>query len=139
MIVLLDLNYTLVENSPERGIPAPPMSERLETEIYRHWLVALLRKHRVILVTARPDRWREATLARIRAQTGWGPQEAYFNERNLPPPAWKEWVLKARLLTRFDAGAMLALESNPKTRAMYERNGIRAIPVGDDPWERIPV
>jgi len=139
VIILLDLNYTLVENSPERGIDPPPMSARLKTEIYRPWLVKLVRSHRVILVTARPARWREATLARIRAQTGWCPQEAYFNDRNLPPPSWKELVLKAHLLTRFDPETMLALESNPKTRAMYERNGIRAVPVGDEPWTRLPV
>lgn len=139
MIILLDLNYTLVENSPERGIDPPPMSARLKTEIYRPWLVKLVRSHRVILVTARPARWREQTLARIRAQTGWGPQEAYFNDRNLYPPAWKELVLKAHLLTRFDPETMLALESNPKTRAMYERNGIRAVPVGNEPWTRLPV
>lgn len=139
MIILLDLNYTLVENSPERGTVAPPMSARLKEEIYRPWLVVLVRRHRVILVTARPARWREATLARIRAQTGWCPQEAYFNDRNLPPPSWKEWVLKARLLTRFDAEEMLALESNPRTRAMYAQNGIRAVPVGNEPWTRLPV
>ncbi len=138
MIVLLDLNYTLAENSPERGTSPPPMTKRLEEETYRLWLVRLLRPHHVILVTARPERWREPTLERIKALTGWSPQEAFFNDRNLGPPAFKEHVLRAHLLPRFEAEEMFAIESNPRTRAMYERYGVPAMPVGERPWRRLP-
>jgi len=138
VIILLDLNYTLVANSPQRGISPPPMARRLQEETYRLWLVGLVRPHHVILVTARPARWKEPTLERIRVLTGWGPQEAYFNDRNLHPPTWKELVLRAHLLGRFAPAEMLAIESNPNTRAMYARHGIRAVPVEDRPWKRLP-
>jgi len=139
VIILLDLNYTLVANSPQRGISPPPMARRLGEETYRLWLVGLVRPHHVVLVTARPARWQEATIERIRVLTGWEPQEAYFNDRNLNPPPWKELVLRAHLFPRFRPEEMLAIESNPNTRAMYARHGIRAMPVGVRPWKKLPV
>ena len=139
MIILLDLNYTLVANSPQRGTSPPPMARRLQDETYRLWLVRLVRPHHVILVTARPDRWREATLERIRVLTGWEPQESYFNDGYFKPPVWKEQVLRNHIVPRFGFDNILAIESNPKTRKMYGCYGIRAVPVEEKPWTKLPV
>jgi hypothetical protein len=141
MIILLDLNYTLVANSPKRGTTPPPMAVRLRTERYRRWLVELVRPHHVILMTARPDRWREATLGRIHEMTGWRPQEAFFAERGPGgPPGIKRRILLAHVFPRHGHDAdYLAIESNPRTRAMYARCGIFAIPVRNLPWKLLPV
>ncbi len=80
---LLDLNYTLVANSHEKH---SPFAEQIRQETYRDWLVALLRSRYVILMTARPVKYRELTLDSIQEKTGWTPNESYFNSYNLPPP-----------------------------------------------------
>jgi hypothetical protein len=121
MIILLDLNYTLISNSPSRGRTPPRMERRLKSEQYRHWLVELVRPHHVILTTARPERWKEATLARIHDLTGWQPHEAHFAPpgwRN--PPAIKEYVLFQHIFPIHGRHSQyLAVESNPRTRKMY--------------------
>ena len=53
MIILLDLNYTLVSNNPARGTTPERMEKRLANEQYRQWLVELVRPHTVVLITAR--------------------------------------------------------------------------------------
>lgn len=140
MIILLDLNYTLVANSPKRGTAPPPMAVRLRTERYRQWLVELVRPHHVILITARPSRWREATLERIHQTTGWRPQEAFFAECGSGgPPGIKRRILRAHVFPRHGRDATyLAIESNPRTRAMYARCDIFAVPVGNRPWKLLP-
>jgi hypothetical protein len=55
MIILLDLNYTLVSNNPARGTTPERMEKRLANEQYRQWLVELVRPHTVVLITARPE------------------------------------------------------------------------------------
>ena len=131
MIILLDLNYTLVANSPKRGTTPPPMAVRLRTERYRQWLVELVCPHHVILITARPNRWREPTLARILELTRWIPQEAFFAESGPGgPPGIKQRILMAHVFPRHGHhAAYFAIESNPRTRAMYVRHGIEAVPV----------
>ena len=74
MIILLDLNYTLLANSPKHGTTPERMEKRLADEQYRQWLVELVRPHTVVLITARPEAWQLRTLDRIREQTGWRPQ-----------------------------------------------------------------
>jgi hypothetical protein len=49
MILLLDLNYTLVENSDDKR---RPFIKQIEAEQYRRWLVELIRPHHVIMMTA---------------------------------------------------------------------------------------
>lgn len=136
MIYLLDLNYTLVANSHAK---AAPFSRQIEQERYREWLVALLQPVRVLLVTARPERYRAATLESIRKKTGWEPEAAFFNDLGLPPPELKERLLRERIRPAYGDGPYLALESNPATRAMYARHGVRAFPVPKDvQWEQLP-
>ncbi|MEX0331466.1 MAG: hypothetical protein AB3N64_08600 [Puniceicoccaceae bacterium] len=132
MIYLLDLNYTLVGNSPRRGDPPiRPFIRQIEQEEYRQWLVELLRPHKVILITARPDRYREVTLERIKEKTGWEPVDAYFAQIQARPPQIKEHLLKTHIFPKYGNNGYFALESNPYTREMYKGYGIEAVRVTD--------
>lgn len=121
-IALVDLNYTLVENSPKWGAPKIyPFIRQIEQEIYRQWLVDFLRDKYAILITARPQKYREATLERIKLLTGWQPQEAYFAEISATPPEIKEDLLLRYVFPKHGRNGedYFGIESNPKTRAMY--------------------
>ncbi len=131
MIYLLDLNYTLVANSPPFGSkPIRPFIRQIEQEEYRQWLVELLRPHKVILITARPDRYREVTLKRIAAKTGWSPMDAYFGQLRARPHIIKEDLLLNHVFSKYGWDGFFALESNPRTREMYFRHGVRSVPIG---------
>ena len=139
MIYLLDLNYTLVGNSPQRGTPPlRPFIRQIEQEEYRQWLVELLRPHRVILITARPDRYREVTVARITDRTGWTPMDAYFADINSRPHMIKEHLLEDHIFPKYGRDGYFGLESNPHTRAMYKRKGIDAVRVNDQEMIWLP-
>jgi len=128
VIYLLDLNYTLVANSAPHGTTPEPMPKRMQTERYRQWLVELLRPHRVILITARPDRWREPTVARIADLTGWQPMDAYFDDgMTRTPPAIKRHILLDLIFPKYGRGDYYAIESNPKTRGVYATLGIPSV------------
>ena len=121
-IALVDLNYTLVENSPKWGAPKIyPFIRQIEEETYRQWLVDFLRDKYAILITARPQKYREATLERIKLLTDWQPQEAYFAEISATPPEIKEDLLLRYIFPKHGRNGKdyFGIESNPKTRAMY--------------------
>ena len=133
-IALVDLNYTLVENSPKWGAPKIyPFIRQIEQETYRQWLVDFLRDKYAILITARPQKYREATLERIKLLTGWQPQEAYFAEISAPPPEIKEHLLLNYIFPKHGRNGddFFGIESNPKTRAMYLRYGIKSLRAED--------
>lgn len=128
MIVLLDLNYTLVGNSRATA-RIRPWDRKIANEVYRVPLIELVKGHHVILITARPEYQREATLKRILSLTGWEPDEALFNEIDGSPPAWKEQALNEYVFPAHGKPpetAYFALESNKDTIAMYARYGIMA-------------
>jgi len=134
MKYLVDLNYTLVGNSPKWGTPRVfPFSKQIEQETYRDWLVDFLKDKFTILITARPDRYREQTLESILTQTGWQPQEAYFAEIQATPPEIKEHLLLNYIFPRHgkEGKEYFGIESNPKTRAMYEKYGISSLKAED--------
>lgn len=121
-IALVDLNYTLVENSPKWGAPKIyPFIRQIEQETYRQWLVDFLRDKYAILITARPQKYREATLERIKLLSAWQPQEAYFAEISATPPEIKEDLLLRYIFPKHGRNGedYFGIESNPKTRAMY--------------------
>lgn len=121
-IALVDLNYTLVENSPKWGAPKIyPFIRQIEQETYRQWLVDFLRDKYAVLITARPQKYREATLERIKLLTGWQPQEVYFAEISATPPDIKEDLLLRYVFPKHGRNGKdyFGIESNPKTRAMY--------------------
>ena len=128
-ICLLDLNYTLVSNQVSTKT-LRPFSRRLEAEEYRADLIEAVRGDHVILITARPDRQQEETLANILRKTGWQPQEWYFNDIDAWPPAFKKSALQRFIFPKHgeDGDLYYAVESNPRTRAMYAKFGIAALP-----------
>ena len=125
-IILLDLNYTLVANSPAHGTTPMRMEKRLANEQYRQWLVELVRPHTVILMTARPETWMIKTLDHIEAQTGWRPQDACFAPIGWwNPPAIKQNLLKKEVFPiHGECARYIAIESNPRSREMYARHEI---------------
>lgn len=127
MKYLVDLNYTLVGNSPKWGEPRiTPFSRQIEQETYRQWLVDFLRDKYAILITARPIRYKEQTLARIFSQTNWQPKESYFAEISATPPEIKKGLLLRYIFPKHGRNGedFFGIESNPKTRAMYGKYGI---------------
>lgn len=140
-IVLLDLNYTFVANQPEAAkLGGGDFGRSLEHERYREWLRDFVRQGHVILITARPERWRARTLARLDSLLHWRPDEAYFNEHDLDPAVCKEQVLLTRIFPKYgrpaDGTRYVAVESNPRTAYMYARHGIHALRVWDD-WQYV--
>jgi len=122
MIVILDLQFTLVSNGLETMNRAAPHVAREE---YRKDLIELVKPHHVILVTVRADRYREQTLARIQSLTRWQPQEAYFNDRGWPAPRWKDHVLVQLIWPRHGRdAAYVAVESNDETAKMYVAHSV---------------
>ena len=124
-VILLDLNHTLVANSHEKR---SPFLRQIEGEVYREDLIRALAGHYVILITARPAKYRVPTLHSIESKTGWHPDEAFFNDLGEAPPVFKANVLQTVLLPRFGADRLLGVESNPQTRAAYARLGVRSMP-----------
>jgi hypothetical protein len=137
-IVLLDLNYTFVENQAETArLGGEDFARRIEFERYRRWLLDLVRERYVILITARPERHREATLANLRELLHWWPPEAWFNEQDLSPPVCKRDILERHIFPRHGRPgktAYIAIESNPRTAVMYASYGIPAMRVWDE-WQ----
>jgi hypothetical protein len=129
MIILLDLNYTLVANNAARGTTPERMEKRLAGEEYRQWLVELVRPHTVILITARPETWLTPTLSRIEEETNWRPQHACFAPKGWwNPPAIKEHLLKQQVFPQLgESVPYLAIESNPRTRDMYAKFSIPSL------------
>lgn len=128
-IILLDLNYTLVSNQRQtRNIR--PFRERLKYENYRADLISAVDENYVIIITARPSYQGDDTLVNLAEKTGFKPNEAYFNDLDLAPPQIKESILKRFVFPKYgtDGSKYFAVESNPKTRAMYARYGIPAEP-----------
>lgn len=136
MKYLLDLNQTLVDR--EKDAPRiRPFELQIECETYRQWLVEILRDEYVILMTARPHKYKWATLDRIEALTNWQPQEAYFGEIRSYPHVKKEQLLRRYVLPKYSPSELFGIESNPKTRSVYERYGIVSAPAIDENGNRI--
>lgn len=136
MKFLLDLNQTLVDRAKD----APrirPFELQIQSETYRQWLVDILKDSYVILITARPYKYKHATLEKIRELTGWSPHEAFFAEIRSWPHFKKEHLLKKYILPRINDDEFFGIESNPKTRAVYARYGIDSAPAITENGERI--
>lgn len=135
-ICLLDLNYTLVKNQMDTRF-LRPFTRRMEAEEYRLDLIEAIRPDRVIIITARPDYQMKQTMENIRKKTGWVPAEAYFNDINADPPTFKESALRRFVFPKHGLQMgpedvfYYAVESNPKTRAMYSKFGIPSKPYAE--------
>lgn len=140
MIYLLDLNYTLVDK--EKGAPRiRPMELQIELETYRQWLIDMLKGKYVILTTARMQKYEIFTLNRIYTKTNWLPNESFFSIFRHLPHIKKEWILKWRIFPKHgnNPEQFFAIESNPQTRAMYAKYGIKSAPAIDDFGNKISI
>lgn len=130
-IALLDLNFTLVENSLDKKKQRGPYDSKIALETYRQWLVELLREQTVLLCTVRHERFQAQTLERVRILTGWQPNECYFN----PTDDYRGYVVKKVYLEQHifpkygtpEVQPYVGIESAAQTRAMYKKFGIPAI------------
>lgn len=136
-IILLDLNYTLADNS--REVIREGRFYNVAIERYRTWLIDMIRDFHVILITVRPEAHKDETLRRIADETGWMPHEAYFNRWGFRAPKAKERVISTEVFPKHgrpEQTRYLALESNDDTAAMYAEYGIpryRALEVKGKP------
>lgn len=133
-ILLLDLHYTFaVDESWHRGTR---LWDRIPRETYRTWIIDLAKDNdvTVVLTTSRPFQYAQATMDRIASETGWQPDSAYFRQIEAKPHVAKEDNLRRIVEGYGDPGpGWVAFESNERTRAMYRRHGIRAMPVHRTP------
>jgi len=136
MKFLLDLNQTLVDR-PKDAPRIRPFELQIECETYRQWLVDILKNQYVILITARPYKYKQMTLNRIKELTGWSPHEAFFAEIRSYPHVKKEQLLRKYILPQTETERFFGIESNPKTRAVYARYGIDSAPAITENGERI--
>lgn len=142
-IVLMDLNVALSSNFGDmKNYGFEEFVKNHET--YRQGTVELLRPEFVVLITARKVKWGVATLKRIWDQTGWTPNDAYFNDTGIDgseAPLVKYTQLQEKILPRYgdNLKQYYAIESNPRTREMYAKLGIAAYDCDrDGTWERLP-
>ena len=131
-IILLDLNFTLVSNSAKSRGRYP---SRIYTQEYEEDLIDLIKDNHVILITARREKFKDETLAHIKEQTGFVPNESYWNlddhvRLKLKPPEIKEYWMEKEVIPNHgdDMDKYLAIESNRDTRRMYHGLGIEARP-----------
>lgn len=132
--LLLDLHYTFaVDESWHRGVR---LAERIPRETYRTWIIDLIRQNEVttVLTTARPEVYARDTLVRIQQETKWTPNAAYFRQIEAQPHVAKEDNLR-RIIEEWGEpqAGWIAFESNERTRSMYRRYGIKAMPVHRTP------
>lgn len=128
-ICLLDLNYTLVSNQMETRM-LRPFSRRMQGEEYRSDLLDAIKDDYVIIITARPNYQQKETMENVFKKTGWKPDEMYFNDIDGQPPVFKESALRRFVFPKHgtEPTQYYAVESNPRTRSMYAKYGIKAEP-----------
>lgn len=142
-IILMDLNVALSANFKEmRKHNFETFVKEVET--YREWMVDLLRPEYVVLITARNIKWGVPTLNRIHQLTNWTPNEALFNDTDIPgskAPLIKKKQFLDRVVPRHgeNLGQYYAIESNPRTREMYSSIGVKVFDCErEGSWEKLP-
>lgn len=145
-IILCDLNATLSRNwkamFPASGGRGMARAIR-EVEEYRPELVEWLSQTgshdwETHLFTVRKAQWAEATLDSIRSKTGWQPDNAWFNDTQIPGrnAALVKETLLDRMLVECEPASLFGLESNTAVHAMYRRRKV-AFQRGTDPLPSI--
>ena len=134
-VVLLDLNYTLVSNSQWIRNNGGD-SIRQEHERYRNWLIDAIEAtgpRAVVLITVRPESWRDRTLEMIRDRCrGWQPDECCFATFKTDPPSWKNYAMTKIIEPKYgsDPDTYFAYESNLDTwKKTYNPRGIKGFKV----------
>lgn len=137
-IILLDLNYTLVENSQVHDLP---YTYHVHLERYRQWLVDMVKPYYVILYTVRPKHLEKETLHHLGILTGWQPQESIFNDKRANAETFKRHALENIILPKHgtDPSRYFAIESNEKVHRLLKEHKIRyarqsELTVAGIPW-----
>ena len=131
--ILLDLNYTLVNDSKEKiRMGSVPYREKILRENYNLDLIRLIEEHTVLLVTVRKMHYRDITLATIERKCGgWMPDAHFFNPTDSHyGNIVKEEYLLNRIFPKFGKPTetrYFGLESLEAARRMYRRHGIRSM------------
>jgi hypothetical protein len=131
-ILLLGLEDTLAANS--REVNPKGRIYTVAAEHYHRWLRDLIEGQYVILLSARPADYRQATLDRIWRELRWQPDELFCNEWNFRPGKCKELILHRCILPKHGPASQtwyLAVEGNDESTAMYASHGIDAHPPGE--------
>lgn len=123
-IVLLDLNSTLAEKF---SLNTRNWKYDVSKDVYSQRLVGRLRRlkdadYEIHLITARPDSYRVATLAKIKNDVGFAPDFVNFKPnlmRKVPVHDFKYEYAKKLIASGVDPENILALESNRNTKARY--------------------
>ena len=126
-IILLDLNSTYAENAMQVHIMRKGIYN-VKREFYRKWLTKLLRKYDVIMLTSRPEYYKNETLKRIYDLEKWRPKSAFFNKYRIPAPQAKEKMLLNNVFPEHgnaEETEYVAIESNFKTQDMFKTYGIK--------------
>ena len=125
-IILLDLNYTLITIPTSKFGGRYP--NKIYTQEYETELIDLIKDNYVILITARPEKFKDETLAHIKEKTGFVPDESYWNFDNHYPHELKKYWMEEEIIPNHgdDMTKYLAIESNEKTRKMYRDLGVTA-------------
>jgi len=130
-ILLLDLVWTFALR-PVLGAHRDYARAIEADETYRLSLLERIREDgfHVVLLTARSVRYADVTLANIARHTnGWQPHLSLFNPVEQLPEVWKRTALHEYLFPEFgeDRSRYFALESNARTRAMYDSEQIASM------------
>ena len=124
-IILLDLDYTLVSNSWE--ISHKNSCEKISLRRYEHSLIDIIKYSYVILMASNHYCESFASLKHIEQNTDLIITESYWNFGKSSAEIKKYWLETAVLPTYgYDGERYIAIESNPRTRFMYEDYGIKA-------------
>lgn len=142
-IILMDLNVALSSNFKEMNHHSMENFVK-DVEEFRPWMIDLLRNEYVILITARNIKWGVPTLSRIWKTQKWLPNEAVFNDTDIPgsnAPLIKKTQFLNKIAARHGENPSIyyAIESNPRTREMYSSLGIKAFDCErEGSWENLP-
>ncbi len=134
-VILLDLNATLSDNWRQVSVGGGDFASRIrKIERYRPWLVNWLQENaseiHVLQFTVRKVEYQAITIESIRSKTGWEPDGAYFNNTEISgkyAAKAKDAILDQIISDGYVADEMFAFESNPSTRSMLRRRGVRCI------------
>lgn len=149
-IILQDLNVALSSNFKEMKAFTNLEEFIINHERYRQWLVELLSKEFVILCTARSKTFEQVTLEKIYLETGWKPNDYFFNDlvnkenvRYSAPEAKRSYLIE-NIFPKYgtECSIYFAIESNSETRAMYDSLGIECVDANRNehqPWKTLPI
>jgi hypothetical protein len=135
-IVLMDFNFTLVENSGSLGKPWMLTDREIQRTEYRHWLYkkCVDAGWSIFVVTSRPQHLADLTIAHcLKNCPGFTPLGWYFNRWGVSAPASKRKSMEGEFFPKHGRDhQFLAIESNAETRKMWTSLGINSLR-HDDP------